>query len=311
MSQGVQYDSDDRYVLIKLPSGTRTFTVPSSVQRIQAGKTGNSAFLLCKSTIQSVYFEQNSQLTDLQSFCFSETSVETVDFSHCNNLIIFTESLFSNCLSLQSIIFPPNLEQIGKDCFSSSSITSLDIPNSVTIINDFQDCKSLTSISITSNSNLKSIGILKNLAISQFYIPKSVTSIKYFPKCPISIFTVHQENPNLNTDGTAIYNKTFSVMYCISSYISFDYNVNNKVRKITENCFTGSNINTLSFPQHPIELSREVFYTSSIKNLVFNNEMYLKEIPLNAISWNSKLTSVTLPETLTVIGNYSFSHCTS
>jgi uncharacterized repeat protein (TIGR02543 family) len=81
--------------------------------------------------------------------------------------------------------------EIGTSAFLGSSITSVNIPNSVTSIGfgAFRSCTGLTSIHIPSS--------VTSIANTSFYLCSNLASI-----------TVDNENPNYTNEGGILYNKT-------------------------------------------------------------------------------------------------------
>ena len=131
---------------------TGDLVIPSSVEYI-----GEAAFQNC-SSLTSLKFEENSQLTSIGNYafygCSSLTSIELP-----NGVTSIGYYAFSGCSSLTSIEIPNGVTSIGGSAFSGcSSLTSIEIPSSVTSIGGyaFANCSSLTSIEIP--SGVTSIG---------------------------------------------------------------------------------------------------------------------------------------------------------
>ncbi|MGN1061452.1 MAG: leucine-rich repeat protein, partial [Candidatus Coproplasma sp.] len=108
------------------------------------------------------------------------TSVVFAEGSVCESI---GDYAFYNCSGLTSITIPASVTSIGANAFyNCSGLTSITIPASVTSIgaNAFYNCSGLTSVTFGENSNLKSIG--KNafdvcIGLTSIIIPDSVESI--------------------------------------------------------------------------------------------------------------------------------------
>ena len=116
---------------------------------------------------------------DYYYYSYSYVVYENV-YRHTRNDII-GECAFYGCSSLTSINIPSSVTSIGERAFCNcSSLTSVDIPSSVKSIGDvaFGCCSSLTSINIP--SSVKSIGegaFLDCSSLTSINIPSSVTEI--------------------------------------------------------------------------------------------------------------------------------------
>ena len=170
--------------------------IPESVNSIE-----NRAFCGCHS-LTSISFSENSQLTSIGDYAFSNcsgltaitipesvTSIGERAFEVCGSLsaITFPENsqlniignyAFSNCNSLTTITISENsqLTSIGENAFlNCSSLTAITIPENLESIGSsaFFNCSSLVSITIP--ENLESIGS------SAFSGCSSLTNI-IFPK---------------------------------------------------------------------------------------------------------------------------------
>ncbi|MBR3974562.1 MAG: leucine-rich repeat protein [Clostridia bacterium] len=91
-------------------------TIPSSV-------TGISHAAFAHSTISSVIFEENSQLTYIGQFAFSNcTSLAQLNLP--DSVKTIDKSAFSECSSLTSVYIPTGVTKIGSDAFSECTALS-------------------------------------------------------------------------------------------------------------------------------------------------------------------------------------------
>ena len=90
---------------------------------------------------------------------------------------------FWNCSSLTSVEIPNSVTSIGNKAFwNCSSLTSVEIPNSVTSIGNytFQDCSSLTSAEIPNSvTSIGNYAFWNCSSLISMEIPNSVTNIGY------------------------------------------------------------------------------------------------------------------------------------
>ena len=87
---------------------------------------------------------------------------------------VIGQSAFAWCSNLTGLTIPDGVEKIGEEAFTNSGITSLELPDSVTVI-EYQ--ASLTSLKLS--ANLTKIGdyALSGIGVESLELPNSVTSI--------------------------------------------------------------------------------------------------------------------------------------
>ncbi len=167
---------------------------------------------------------------------------------------------FYNCSSLTSIEIPDSVTSIGVWVFAyCSSLTSVEIPDSVTSIGDyaFEDCRSLTSIEIP--DSVTSIGK------SAFAYCRSLTSV---------------EIPDSVTS--------------IGDYVFYE------CRSLT----------SIEIPDSVTSIGDYAFeYCGSLTRVVIPNSV--TRIGSEAFKNCNSLTSVVIPDSVTRIGSYAFYNCTS
>ncbi len=201
-----------------------------------------------------------------------------------------TEYAFSNCKNLIEVTLNDDVTDIGGCAFyKCESLQNIIIPDSLTIIkhNTFNGCLKLKSVNFPSN--------LKTIEYNAFYdcrslktltIPEKVVSIgnNAFDNC-INVDVVYFnaiecndiyylsgafENLGIETQGVTIY-------------------IGNKVKKIPSYLFSAN-----SFP-----------YIVNITNILFNENSVCSIIGGHAF-YNSKIVSITLPNSVTEIEEYAF-----
>ena len=211
------------------------------------------------------------------------------------------DSAFYWCSGLTSVTIPNSVTSIGSSAFSGcSALTSVTIPNSVTSIGDwaFYYCSGLTSVTISNSvtsigeSAFKSCSSLKSVTI-----PNSVTSIgsRAFEYCS-SLKSVIIPNSVTSIGDWAFY-------YC-SGLTSVT--IGNNAKSIGSSAFSGCSALT-SVIWNAKKCTNSGGFGSQVESFVFGNEV--ESIPQYCCSGMSKLTCITIPNSVTSIGSSAFEYC--
>ena len=282
--------------LMQCPCAKTSVTIPNSVTTI-----GNSAFFGC------------SGLTSV-----------TIP----NSVTTIGNSAFIGCSGLTSVTIPNSVTSIGRYAFyRCSGLTSVTIPNSVTTIGEsaFADCSSLNSINVASgNTHYSSIdGVLYNYvqdtlrqcpgAKTSVTIPNSVTYIgkEAFYDCSgLTSVTIPNSVTSIGDraffgcsglTSVTIPNSVTSIGYSAFSWCSSltSVTIPNSVTSIGGFAFSGcsglTSINVASGNTH----------YSSIDGVLYN---YVQDTLMQC---PGAKTSVTIPNSVTSIGNWAFGNCSS
>ena len=162
-------------------------TVPDSVTNI-----GASVFQDCVNLENIHVSENNEYYKSVDGVLFNKDLTELIQYSIGNSranysvpdsLISIGNGAFSNCGSLENVIFGENsqLTSIGSSAFFKCiSLESVIIPNSVTSMGVFlfSDCVSLTNINISSGiTKINPYTFQGCISLENIIIPDSVTNI--------------------------------------------------------------------------------------------------------------------------------------
>ena len=307
-----------------------SITIPNSVMSI-----GDRAFYGC-SSLTSVSFGENSQLTSIGEEVFSDCSnLKNIEIPVCVTNI--GDSAFNGCSELTIITIPDSVTSIGDSTFSDcSSLTSITIPASVTSIANyaFSGCSNLTNVAFGENSQLTSIGDSAFNGCSSLIsitIPEGVTSIgNYLFYGCTSLTSIIISDGVMNIGDYAFYGCTSLTSITIP----------NGVTSIGGDSFRGcSSLKNITVPDSVASIGNSAFADcTSLKYNEYDNAYYIgneknpyvvlvkakdtsvksciihenTKIILNYAFQNCRwLTSITIPNSVSVIDDLAFDWCSS
>ena len=196
---------------------------------------------------------------------------------------------FSMCRALCLVVFGANaqLSAIETSAFMTTSITSIVVPDSVTHIGDhcFADCRLLKCVTFGPASSLLSVGAyaFKDSGITAVSLPQTVAELG---------------------------KHCFSCCRGLTS-VTLPYNI--ALKTISDGCFSGVNsgskIERITIPDGITEIGSGAFKKCALLRevVVFNSHL----VRIGQFAFRAAgITSLTLPDTVQIIADSAFLHCT-
>ena len=249
--------------------------------------------------------------------------------SRLSKILFIGKFAFQKCSSLTSINIPSSVTSIGGDAFGGcSSLTSVNIPSSVTSIGEgaFENCSSLTSVTIPSSVTSIGTGAFSFCSsLTRITIPSSVTSIGSHAFHGCSSLT----SVTIPSSVTSIGSWAFQDCSSLTSVT-----IPSSVTSIERAAFRGcSSLTSVTIPSSVTSIGWDAFWgcsrltsihipssVTSIERFAFGDCSSLTSVTIpssvtsigvSAFNGCSNLTSVTIPSSVTSIGAYAFSSCSS
>ncbi|MFK7911782.1 MAG: leucine-rich repeat domain-containing protein [Akkermansiaceae bacterium] len=302
-----------------------SITIPDSVTEIGPGAfadCGDLASVTLPSNIASISPGMFSGCTSLNNITIpsSVTDIGSFAFSSCNNLTSITipsgvigigTSAFSFCRQLTTINIPSGVASIADETFiSCSSLTSITIPNGVTSIGD-RAFKSTGLPSITLPATLTSIGeeAFSSSQLTSVAIPDSVTSIgaRAFEGSSF-LTTTYFAGDAPTTFGANVFDNV------AANHSIYYRNDATGYSSPTWNGYTATMIKfgyvvlgdgTIEITNYPTSETGPVFIPFSIE------QKTVTRIGGNAFSGCKDITSITIPDGVSIISQGAFDGCDS
>ncbi len=263
------------------------------------------------------------------------TSIGDYAFKYCSNLTSVAvpgsvtsigNSAFEDCSNLTSVTIPDNVTSIGDRAFyRCSSLTNVTIGNGVTSIGyaAFYDCSNLASVTIGSgvryiNTYDTEECIEECIYVGMFAGCSSLTNIE-----------VAADNANYTSQNDILYNKDMTELILCPQGRTGNVTIPDSVTSIRENAFRGcSNLTSVTIGSGVRHVSTyDIIYggmfdgCSSLTNIevAADNADYTSQ---NGILYNKAMTepilcpqgktgNVTIPDSVTSIGDYAFRYCSN
>ena len=319
---GHTYDSENKRVLQLVEKNTKELVIEQTVEEIKSETKASSAFYNCRTIINTVSFEKNSQCKILGDYLFSETSLRIIDFTNCQILNSISKYCFYNCKKLTTIKLPPNVITLSSGSFYSCTLLEeIVIPDSVETvaycdsenIGVFRGCSKLKTVEISENSNLKTIGDLafQESGITTFFIPKNVSSIGNlaFANCKIESFKSHEDNNYYLAEGKAIYDRNKNTIWFIAGADSnTNFTVPETVNTIKSYSFIYSTFYSIIFTNQYVIINTAAFQNSRIIEIIFPTG--LTAVPESCFLV-STIEKIKLSNKITTINKNAFLKCTN
>lgn len=201
---------------------------------------------------------------------------------------------FQNCTGLSTFTCPSTVEYIGSGAFyNCANLTNFSIPNiSVIRDNTFKGCTSLTNITIPNSVSTIGIGAFESCnSLDSIIIPTSVSRIGWRAFAFCNSLSCISLPYSIDSIGCGAFG------YC-SGLSRVDYNIPNAIVTNVSAYESGSSI------RYP-----SIFCgCNNLTTIYFGDSV--RSIPAHSFS-NSKITHVSLPDSVLSIGDYAFHKCDS
>lgn len=291
-------------------SGLTSVTIPKGVTSIGGCPFGN-----CSSLITILVEDGNPNYSAKNGMLFNKDQTVLIQYPAGKSEVAYAipegvtsigNGAFYGCSSLTSVTIPEGVTSIGGGAFQyCSSLTSVFIPESVTSIGDgaFADCSALASVSIPKGVTSIADGSFLNCSgLTSVSIPESVTSIGILAFAACHSLT----SINIPESVTSIGDEAFS--YCIGLT---SINIPESVTSIGDGVFRGT-----ALYENESNWNNGVFYVDHCLleakedlNGAYSIVAGTRLVADGVFAYHSGLTSVTIPESVTNIGDEAFYYC--
>ena len=255
---------------------------------------------------------------------YSDENTEIVDLKIPDGVTTINDGAFAGCISISSVTIPNSVTSLGSIAFTDcTSLTSVTIGNGVTSIGiaTFRDCTGLTSIKIPNSvTKIGNAAFFGCTGLTNIIIPNSVTSIGFnaFYECT-GLTSITIGNSVASIGESAFFGCTGLTSITIPNSVTSIgshafYGCTGLTKVIAPDIAAWCNIkydyyeenNGYYITSNPLVYSQHLYSdeNTEITNLVIPDGV--QSISDLAFVYCNSITSVTIPSSVKVIGNFAF-----
>ena len=319
-----------------MDSALKSVEIPASARFI-----GREAF--ANTPVAQVQFQENSVLSVIEQYAFENTK-QLKRVTLPASLSTMGTGAFQES-GLTEVRFETGiaLTEIPKNAFAGTMLTSVDLPDSITLVNynAFQNVETLTSVSFGNGEEIWLMGnAFYHTGLTQLHIPANVTYIGEY--CFVALteldeFTVAEENPNYTAVDGLLMDKKQQTLIAVPAGRTGSLTVPKSVEIIGFGAFEESHLTSVKFHQDANILTlgyRAFFKANSIREITipasvvsidyyafaycenletvrFEEGNQLKGIYEGAFCGDVQLENITIPESIVEISEFAFYGCSA
>ena len=266
--------------------------------------TGISGFIQqCESLEVIEVPEENPYLTVLDGVLYDKA--------------LTTLIMYPGASKIECVKIPEGVTTISSDAFECNQyLKKVVFPDSVVKIDywAFNGCSALEEINIPKNCKLIGQFAFCGTSIKHIKIPATVVDAIFwesFMGSPVETIEVEEGNPYYRVENGALYAENNLIMYEVGSRRS-EFVVPEGIEFIWSGAFYGaSNLKKVTIASTVKRIDQDCFYGCSQLEEVSIKGGVLEEIGVHAFMNCSKLKTINIPETVSVIREYAFCQCYS
>jgi hypothetical protein len=257
----------------------------------------------------------------LSKYFFTGSTVETVTFEANSRLRQIESGAFCECVSLKSICIPSSVEELTAKCFSGSSIETLsfDCNSKLRRIEKrtFSGCSSLKSIYFPASLEHIDVSALVHTTVSMIDFAEGnmhfrVVGRQLLNYSGTSLLRFIGTHTEVKIDRSIEQLCAECFRQCKSLEVVRFASESSLIR-IDESAFHGcSSLKSISIP-HSVETLCQCCFSHciSLASVIFEPGSKIRSIPASAFSNCSSLRSIVIPRSVESLGSRCFSYCTS
>ena len=259
-----------------------------------------------------------SGVTKLPDFLFTGcTGLTQIDVPE--TVSEFGYEVFNNCTNLTGVTLHEGLVNFGSKAFAGSGITGITIPASVTKGDfPFDGCSQLRTVSFADGVNKLLTGMFYNSGLESVVIPEGVTTVPSMAFNTCESLTSVSFPSTLKTIGDTAFMRCTSleeidipsnVETIAASAFYLDSalktcTLHEGLKNIGDRAFRDTAITSVYIPKSLTDVSNPFGY-SNITDVTFADG--ITKLPKSLFNEAFKLTDITIPDTVTAIGDRCFS----
>lgn len=305
------FDGNKTLTKVVLPEGLRSI--------------GSMSFHDC-SALQEINLV--SSLTSIENYAFFGCTLLSQDIRLPEGLEHLGASTFGMCVSLKRVSLPSTLTSIGKEIFSNcSSLSQVTLANGITTLSDgmFLNCISLKQLTLPESLRSIKTGAFTGCSITTLRIPKNVEEIQwgaFVQALHLNQLSVSPENQHFTAQDKILYSRDMKRLLMVTDCAASHCVIPDGVETICSNAFSlNTSIIDVYVPSSVRTIEDYALFGTGIERIeiaegvesigayAFAGYGTISNVYFGKWFGASSLLSISLPETLTHLGEGALYGC--